>query len=466
MDTLTQELNRREEVKKALNSVGPGFCLAKWNQVTIHLGSGLTHSCHHPAPHKVSESEVRINPSALHNTRQKKRARRCMLEGGRPAECDYCWRVEDSSDQYSDRIFKSCEPWAWPTLEEIKESDWQDDWFPRYVEISFSNKCNQRCLYCGPSFSSAWQQEAKKHGSFKLPQMDYNGPLSENDEKVQENEDNEYRKAFWKWWPDMFKHLHTFRITGGEPILDQNTIRVLKYIQEHWEENPNIGLAINSNLNVSEEKLEEVLEILSDLSNNNKVRELIFYTSIEAVGSQAEYIRRGMHSDRFWKNVERVLQALPKTTLTIMATYNILSIYSYDDLIDKVYFLKKKYHHINRIYSTAVMLDTSYLRWPTFLSVKLCSEEQKELIRKTAEKVESLRVRMLPEALPPRYCNFTPGFCDLEIEKIKRIYDYVCGEEPFDRDLNLERFQEFIKQVDEREGTKFVETFKEIGKNE
>ena len=88
------------------------------------------------------------------------------------------------------------------------------------------------------------------------------------------------------------------------------------------------------------------------------------------------------------------------------------------------------------------------------------------MIRKTAEKVESLRVRMLPEALPPRYCNFTPGFCDLEIEKIKRIYDYVCGEEPFDRDLNLERFQEFIKQVDEREGTKFVETFKEIGKNE
>ena len=25
--------------------------------------------------------------------------------------------------------------------------------------------------------------------------------------------------AFWEWWPDLYKDLHTFRITGGEPLL-------------------------------------------------------------------------------------------------------------------------------------------------------------------------------------------------------------------------------------------------------
>jgi hypothetical protein len=30
-----------------------------------------------------------------------------MLEGQRPDECDYCWNVEDNSDRFSDRVFKS-----------------------------------------------------------------------------------------------------------------------------------------------------------------------------------------------------------------------------------------------------------------------------------------------------------------------------------------------------------------------
>ena len=30
-----------------------------------------------------------------------------MLEGKRPVECDYCWNVEDNSNEFSDRTFKS-----------------------------------------------------------------------------------------------------------------------------------------------------------------------------------------------------------------------------------------------------------------------------------------------------------------------------------------------------------------------
>ena len=46
------------KVREALDSIGPGFCLAKWNQVSIHLGRGLTHSCYHPQAHELSEKEV------------------------------------------------------------------------------------------------------------------------------------------------------------------------------------------------------------------------------------------------------------------------------------------------------------------------------------------------------------------------------------------------------------------------
>ena len=55
----------QQHMKDLLNSTGPGFCLAKWTQVTMHLGNGTTHSCHHPAAHKIPLHELKNNPSAF-----------------------------------------------------------------------------------------------------------------------------------------------------------------------------------------------------------------------------------------------------------------------------------------------------------------------------------------------------------------------------------------------------------------
>jgi hypothetical protein len=104
------------KVRDELNEKGNGMCLAKWTQVTLQLQSGHNHSCHHPRTHKISEAEIARNPSALHNTRYKKLRRKEMLSGARPVECDYCWNVEDNSDRFSDRIFKSGENWSYPFI--------------------------------------------------------------------------------------------------------------------------------------------------------------------------------------------------------------------------------------------------------------------------------------------------------------------------------------------------------------
>ena len=58
----------RYQMRDLLNTTGCGFCLAKWTQVTIHLGVGLTHSCHHVRAHKIPLDELKENPGALHNT--------------------------------------------------------------------------------------------------------------------------------------------------------------------------------------------------------------------------------------------------------------------------------------------------------------------------------------------------------------------------------------------------------------
>jgi len=84
------------QTQQQLDGVSPSMCVAKWQQVSLLLGTGQTHSCHHPPPHKISVDEIKINVSALHNSNYKKQQRRLMLEGSRPEECDYCWRAEDA----------------------------------------------------------------------------------------------------------------------------------------------------------------------------------------------------------------------------------------------------------------------------------------------------------------------------------------------------------------------------------
>ena len=444
------------KVRDKLDGVGCGFCLAKWTQVTIHLGLGLTHSCHHPVQHKIPLKEIQRNPSALHNTRYKKRKRKEMLEGKRPSECNFCWNIEDSSNAFSDRTFKSSEPWSLDQFDTIKNLDWRADYNPRYVEVSFSNTCNLKCAYCGPQYSSKWVEEIDKHGMYDTSTR-YNSLediKNRGEMPYKHSEHNPYVEAFWKWWPDLYKDLHTFRITGGEPLLSKDTFRVLEYIQEHWEENPNLSLAINTNLSVPRPLIDKLITICKDLVDNNKVRELIIFTSVEATEKQAEYVRYGLNYDAFWTNIDDILRELPKVTVNIMAAFNALSVFTYSDLIDKVIEYKKKYTNGQRYWNTALQLDTSYTRWPPHLSIKILEKQHKELILKSAEKALYYGHNNM--------INETYGFTDVEIQKIKRTYDFAISQDGFDVEKHRKDFSKFITQYDERRDTNFTDTFPEL----
>jgi organic radical activating enzyme len=450
-------MNNFKDTKDLLDGVGCGFCLAKWTQVTMHLGIGLTHSCHHPAQHKIPISEIKRDPSALHNTLYKKRQRKEMLEGNKPKECGYCWNIEDNSSNFSDRVFKSSEQWSMPHFNEIKELNWRENFNPRYVEVSFSNTCNFKCAYCGPQYSSKWVEEIEKYGGYKTS-TNYNN-IEELELKKEmpykHSEHNPYLEAFWEWWPNLYKDLHTFRITGGEPLLAKDTFKVLEYIQTNWEQNPNLSLAINSNLGVPDNLIDKFIEIAEDLCNNNKIKELIIFTSVEAKDKQAEYVRFGLDYEKFWNNVDKILTKLPKVTINVMATFNALSVFTYGDVIEQIFDMKKKHANDVRYWISAIQLDTSYLRWPKHLSVKILEREHKELILESAKKAFYYAT--------PEFNHENIGFSDVEVQKIKRIYDYsIAEDETFDVEQNRKDFVSFVDEYDERRGTNFILTFPEL----
>lgn len=445
------------EVKEKLDGVGCGFCLAKWTQVTMHLHNGMTHSCHHPVPHKVPLEELKNNPKALHNTLFKKQKRKEMLEGKRPEECNYCWNVEDNSNSFSDRIFKSTETWSQPHLDEIKNSKWDDDYNPKYVEVSFSNTCNFKCSYCGPMFSSKWVEEIERHGAYPTS-TNFNdlGWLKDSNQfPYKKTEYNPYIEAFWKWWPDLYNDLHTFRITGGEPLLSKDTWKLLEFIAETSAPNRNLNLSINTNLGVPKYLVERFVELAKKIIDDGRVNEFIIFTSCESFGEQAEYIRTGLDFKLFSENVEYILSELPKVTVNVMATFNALSVFGYDKLIDYIFDLKRKYRNYERYWTSAVQLDTSYLRWPPHLSVKILTDKQKELILKSATKALYYGIK--------EFTHDNYGFSNVEIQKIKRLYDYaISKDDSFDIEKNRIDFIKYVDEHDKRRDTNFLQTFPKL----
>ena len=446
-----------EKTKEKLDKVGKGFCLAKWTQVTLQLQTGHNHSCHHPVTHKISELEIADNPSALHNTNYKKNRRREMLEGIKPKECDYCWNIEDNSTDFSDRVYKSSEPWSLPHLEDILKTKGEKDFNPKYVEVSFSNVCNFKCSYCGPAFSSQWMDEIQQHGSYptstNFNNLDY---LKSTDQMpIPHNKKNPYVDAFWKWWPDLYKDLHTFRITGGEPLLAKDTFDVLDFINESKNPNKVLNLSINTNLNAPEKIFNEFREKITKLMDEERVNEFILFTSCDAHGEQANYIRHGFNYDLFMERINILLTENPKLTIIIMSTYNALSVPSYKGLIKDVYELKKKYHSAERYYGSSVILDSSYLRWPPHQSVKILDKEWIEVVQEQAQLMDFYeQVRVGEDGY---------GFTDIEITKVKRIAEWMKNHDDDSTFLkNRKDFFIFVRHHDMRRGTNFLETFPEF----
>ena len=460
--------NEFQQTKDLLDKVSPSFCLAKWNQVSIHLGAGMTHSCHHPAAHKIPIEELTISPSALHNTDFKKHQRKMMLEGKRPKECNYCWRAEDAqiganeSAIFSDRITKSAEGWARPYIDDIKQRPWDADVNPTYLEVSFDTTCNFKCAYCSPSYSSSWRQEIEQHGPYQLPDM----TLHSLDYLIQTDtmpmpitKYNPYIEAFWKWWPDAVKDLHVFRITGGEPLMSKQVFRVLDYLIENPQ--PQMEFNINSNLDVPVELMNKFIEKMQIIQEKKAVKTFKVYTSNEAHGKQAEYIRFGLNYDRWLNNCHRVLSEIPDSFLTVMAAYNILSIPSFKLMMDDIIQMKHKYT-IQPTRKNPVSLDVPYVRWPEFLAPWVASAD---FLPYVEDSVTHMFKNIHQMNWPP-LCG--KGFFDYEVNRFERLF-YVIRDEMISLGNNSTKinhlrsqFAEYIIEYDARRGTNFLETFPEF----
>ena len=275
--------------RRVIDIKSESFCGAKWYNATIWLGSGQTTSCHHPLPHQVDVYDVKRNPKALHNTQRKKMEREQMQKGERPAGCEYCWKIEDmGKDSISDRVYKTV-IYSDEDLAHAYRTPASEDFDLQTLEIAFDRTCQFACSYCNPAFSSTWVKDIKQHGAYTNLVSDGRNHFThahDSSQLYKFGETNPYVEAFHRWWEtDLHRTLKELRITGGEPLMSAETWKLIEWFKTNRGKS-STRLAINSNLGTDVD-VDRLLAAIDGV-------EVDLYTSNEALGVQAEYIRDGL----------------------------------------------------------------------------------------------------------------------------------------------------------------------------
>ena len=433
-------MNDLEFKQQVLDTKSASFCAAKWYNATIWLGSGQTTSCHHPPAHKIDLSALDENPSAIHNTVEKKIDRLNMQLGNRPKGCEYCWKIEDMGrDAVSDRVYKS-KIYPIEALNEAYQTPHQEDVNLRTLEIAFDRTCQFACSYCNPAFSSTWVRDIQRNGPYERLVSDGRNHFTHDHPSSQLyrfGEVNPYSEAFFKWWEtDLHKTLQELRITGGEPLMSGETWKLLDWFKTN-KGLSTTRLAINSNLG-QEVGLDRLLDSVEGLTVD-------IYTSQESVYNQAEYIRDGLDYTAWTENVLKLLDSDRIRAVHCMATINALCLDSLPNLLYQLLEFKQMYGR------ERVSFTLNILRFPSF---------QSPLV--------------LPDNLRTHYKDRLQDFQDRnrrnifmhehELNHLQRLIDYLDvvktpHSDAFDMPKLHNDFKQFFTQYDQRRNKNFTATF-------
>ena len=440
-------MNDLQFKQQYLDTKSASFCAAKWYNATIWLGSGQTTSCHHPPAHHVTQKEVIINPAALHNTKQKRDDRAKMLAGERPKGCEYCWKIEDMGrDAVSDRVYKS-KIYPIAALDEAFETPVHEDVNLRTLEIAFDRTCQFACSYCNPAFSSTWVNDIKRNGPYLKLESDGRNHFTHEHDSAQLykfGQDNPYVNAFFEWWEtDLHRTLQELRITGGEPLMSGYTWKLIDWFKLNQGKS-STRLAINSNLGFSQEKLQEFIDAIRSLPH------VELYTSMEAVGAQAEYIRDGLDYVQWLTNINLLLQSNTVKAVHVMCTINALCLTTLPELLDQLIELKRTYGR------ERVNFTLNILRFPSFQSALVLPIELRNDYR------NNLETWLFNNRADPLLQEH-------EVNHTQRLIDYLDvvktpHSDTFEMPKLHNDFREFYSQYDARRAKDFALTFPKLKK--
>jgi MoaA/NifB/PqqE/SkfB family radical SAM enzyme len=389
----------------------------------------------------------RETPMSAWNNEYMKDVRLTMLEGKIPASCSKCI-AEESRGVASKRIW---ETGSWMEdgidVEELIKQTEEDGTVPEklvYLDLRLGHTCNLKCVMCSPHDSSQWVSDHKKiYPLFQAKEL-----------KEQMQWDRKDFNNFWHENPDFWKEMYAqipnlkqVYFAGGEPLM----IREHKwFLEEIIRQGYSDKILIRYNTNgllVDD----EIIELWK------KFKKVKVGFSIDAVGDRNYYIR--YPSD--WDTIERNLHKLDNTPdniqVSIATAIQILNIKHLAEFAK--WKIKQNFKKVNLentvggIQAGGGIINMHLLYIPTFLSIRLLPEADKEEVRKSfADLASWLHENYRQDE--DFWKNNPYGW-----KRWQAVLDFMNAEDHTDQ---LPAFKEYIEKLEVLRKTDFKSTFPEL----
>lgn len=293
------------------------FCSVPWLQIHTEPDGKVMPCCYysHDHRHKLGNWNESKIVDIFHNDKWNQ-LRKDFLEGKKPDACTRCWKEEDSGIDSMRMTFNKRYS-QFPDHTNHNNYDKYKD-IIKYtnsdgsvagiklatIDIIFNSLCNFKCRSCGPGLSTSWAVEVMKMGlpvkaslltNTKIPHM-----TSDLIDMV--NMCDEYTEIHF---------------SGGEPMMQEEHYEFLQLLLDMGKSKTKIRY--NTNLSVYELKHYNAFKLLKEFEN------VFIIGSIDAMGVQGEYIRKGFDWQLAQDWIKASKQQAPNANYGVSAVYSIFN---------------------------------------------------------------------------------------------------------------------------------------------
>ena len=320
-----------EEYRKLTQS--KTFCMLPWMHMHAFPDGRVYPCCLADYWHPVGD--LRKNTMREVWNQDKYRTMRSNMLADKPCvECTKCYEQEkhgafsmrnDANRNYGHMIKEINKTNPNGTHEEFKI---------RYWDVRFSNLCNFRCRSCGPIFSSNWYNDHVKLYN-RVP--DVLGRDMDRIEYAAGGEDSMIEQM-----EEHIPHLEQVYFAGGEPLIMKEHYYLLEKLIDAGK--TDIRLQYNTNFSELRYKDKHVFEYWKHFKN------VSVGASLDAMGPQAELIRKGTDWTQTVENRERMMKEVPHVDFYVSSTVssmNVLHVLDFHKEWAKLGLIKAKDWNIN-----------------------------------------------------------------------------------------------------------------------
>lgn len=319
-----------EQLKNPGDKISKSFCVLPW----IHLNTWPNGNVYPCCLTDWREEIGNLKDNTLEelwNGDTMKSIRKDMLEGKQHHSCRKCYQQEDngldSTRTSSNRWFEKHIP---QITDNTKEDGHNDDFKLLYWDFRFSNLCNMKCRMCGSFLSSKWwEDEVKIYGGSPLPKAIINV--------------NDYsKKNIDTYLDDFIDKVEEIYFAGGEPLLMEEHYYILQKLVEVG--NTDLRLRYNTNLGYLKFKKYDNIELWKPFIEKDYGNVTIF-ASIDGVGKNAEYSRKGTKWNVIEENIKKCLDA--NINFHISCTTNIFNVMYIPEFVEEMKKLGVPHYNIH-----------------------------------------------------------------------------------------------------------------------